>query len=483
MTDIDPSIVSDYINHLRGRAAVCNALLGGTTGMRTAGTVYLPQEPAESNDAYSARLSKTVLFPAYEKALNTMVGKPFEDPITFEDDVPQAIKDACENIDRSGRDLDEFSSDTFEQTLNDGHGWLVVDCPKVNPGLTLADERALGVAPYLIHVPLSNCLGMRHVVENGVKRMTMFRYEECVENPVGMFGTEMVTRVRVLEPGMVTVYQKDDKGKWAMLPELSGPVTLQEMPVVCIKLHKTPPLENLAWLNVEHWQSRSDQRHILHTARVPLLFGKDIDQGTDGAVIVGPNRLIKGSGPNTDLKWVELMGGSIEAGRQDLLDIEDAMRRTAGELLSGKVQKTATETNKESGEGESQLKKWVHTFEDCMEEAFRLMAAWIGEAKGGGICINTDWDDADLQADMLTAITNLHNAGLISKDSVIYKLKESDMIPEDRTVQQEKDLIANEAPDMGTGSGDPMLSANDRMMARSKATADAKAKVDAMGAA
>jgi hypothetical protein len=32
-----------------------------------------------------------------------------------------------------------------------------------------------------------------------------------------------------------------------------------------------PPLLDLAYLNVKHWQSQSDQDNILHIARVPIL--------------------------------------------------------------------------------------------------------------------------------------------------------------------------------------------------------------------
>ena len=36
---------------------------------------------------------------------------------------------------------------------------------------------------------------------------------------------------------------------------------------------------DLAWLNLAHWQSASDQRHILHVARVPFLFGRGLSEG------------------------------------------------------------------------------------------------------------------------------------------------------------------------------------------------------------
>ena len=56
-----------------------------------------------------------------------------------------------------------------------------------------------------------------------------------------------------------------------------------------------PPLMDLAWLNLAHWQSASDQRHILHVARVPILFGRNLTLPEDGLAL-GPNRLATGEG-------------------------------------------------------------------------------------------------------------------------------------------------------------------------------------------
>ena len=450
----DPSNLAEKVRDMQARAEVCNALMGGTTGMREQGTRYLPIEPAETPTAWASRISRTVLFPAFEKAINTMLGKPFGQPIAIEDDVPVAIKEALENVDLAGRDFDTFSRDLFKQTLQDGIGWVLVDYPRVPTDLTVADERELQVQPYLVHIPLANVLGWKSKTISGIPTLTQFRYLEIVETDDGQWGSKDVKRVRVLEPGQVTVYQQGADAKWDVVPEESGPMTLPQIPLVTFYTGRTawmqaqPPMESLAWLNVEHWQSRSDQRHILHFARVPLLFGKGIERAQDGQIVIGPDRLITG-GPESDLKVVEHSGAAIEAGRQDLQDIEDAMRRVAGELLTGKVQKTATETDREAGEGEATLKQWVRTFEDALELCLDLMAQWLNEPSGGRLCINTEWDDEELQADMMTALTNLHDKGLMSKDSVLWNLKQGGKLPPDRTVEEEKTLIEAEGPSLG----------------------------------
>ena len=94
-----------------------------------------------------------------------------------------------------------------------------------------------------------------------------------------------------------------------------------------------PPLMDLALLNLAHWQSSSDQRHILHVARVPLLFARNLRPGENG-LDIGPNRLIVGDSDGADLKFVEHSGSAIEAGRQDLVDLEDRMAVMGLDLIA-----------------------------------------------------------------------------------------------------------------------------------------------------
>lgn len=438
------------------RSAICNACMGSTATMREEGTTYLPIEAAESEKAWESRRDRSSFFPAFRKAIQTMVGKPFSYPITIGDDVPSQLRGWFENVDLTGRDLDTFSRDVFSQALIDGITWVAVDYPKVPQGATLEDENRMGARPYLIHIPLASMLGWRTETVGGRPVLTQVRWAEAVEVPDGEFGVKAENRVRVWGRGEVRTYS--DTGNGLMFdPDLSGPVTLQEIPVVAVYTGRngfwtaTPPLEDLAWANVTHWQSSSDQRHVLHVARVPLL-GADEDMRVNPAapVVVGPDRLIVGL---KGLRFVEHSGAAIAAGRQDLLDIEDQMRRMAGELLARTAgDKTATETSLEAMEGASQLKRWVWNFQDSMEEVLRLMAAWVGERQGGSIEIDTDWDDDALAADMLGALTSAAQSGLISKDTYLWNLQNAELLPPGRTIEDEKSMMDIEPPQSMPGS-------------------------------
>ena len=427
-------------------------LMGGTRAMRKAGHKYLPQEPAEDDKAYAARLAKSTLYNTFKKAVHSMTGKPFGVPITLGEDIPKEFLPWLEDIDRQGRDLDTFARDHFRQDLVDGIGFILVDYPIVNAKLNLAEERALGLRPFWVHITGDQVIGHHAVNVEGKMTLTQVRIRECVEIPDGEFGTKSREQIRVLRPGSVEVHVQNAKKEWVVDPEQSGPTTLDFIPLVpCYTgrtgfMTATPPLEDLAWLCCDHWQSKSDQKHILHVARVPLLFGKDLVDGAGNTLPIGPNCLISTQNkPDSALQYVEHSGKAIEAGRQDLQDTEDMMRRCAGELLSSEVQKTATETGIEATEGESSLKAMVRTFEDALEQALLFTAKWIKLDQGGTLKISRDWKESGVDPQefnvMLMAVTQ---SKITIRAWVLYLIKK-ELLPVNTNVDLECEAIKMEA--------------------------------------
>lgn len=442
----DVSTPRSEVTQMQSKAAVCEALDGGTDAMRAAGRAYLPQWPMEDDKGWEARRDSSTLFPGFGKALDTMVGKPFGEPVVVT--TSGTIESHLENIDMAGRDIDTFCRDAFRDALKTGLGWILVDYPRIEqPFASAGEEKAAGVRPFWVHIPVSRMIGWRTANVRGQVKVTQVRFYESVEVEDGAFGVATEQRIRVISPGWVQVWHKP-KDEWVLLDE--GPTSLQEVALVPLYTGRTgfwtaePPLKDLAWKNVEHWQSASDQRNILHKARVPLLAAdEDLRQDTNTPVTIGAAGLITGF---KNLHYVEHTGKAIEAGRQDLMDIEDQMRRIAGELLEGGVEKTATESGIEAGEGASWLKVRVRTFQDALEECLRLHAAWIKDSVQSSVVINTEWDDAGLTAEVMTALTQARQAGLISQEVYTAKLAEGGMLPEGTTAEDELARLEAEGP-------------------------------------
>ena len=327
--------VSDEIADAQAAAAVCRATFEGIEEMREAGETYLPRNPRETMSDYGLRLNLTDFFPALQHAVFAYIGKPLGTTIVVSD-APAQVEACMGNVDLAGQDLDAWARESLTCGLVDGQSFAVVDYPVVPAGSTLAQERSLGARPYLVHVPLENVIDCRWERIGGMNRLVHFRYNECAQVADGRWGTRTRERIRVLEPGKVEVWEKvkglDGKPEWVMIPELSGAVSIPEVPVARFNAmaEDEPPLSELAWLNVRHWQTKSEQNHILHVGRVPLLAADDdARQDTSAPVEIGVKGLLTGF---PGLKYVEITGVAIEAGRQDILTLRTGCAVWLGRL-------------------------------------------------------------------------------------------------------------------------------------------------------
>lgn len=431
---------------LEAKRVLPRALVEGTEAMRAKGKAYLPIFPAEEELAWQARRDQTVLFPAYREAIDLAVGLIFRK--TVAGDVPEMAKPWLEDVDRQGTAITQFAEAVLRDAFN-GVSYIVADYPKVAPGLTLAQEHAMGARPYLVHVKCGQVLGWRTQVVNGQHILTQFRYKEAVTEADGAFGEKTTERIRVLEPGMVTVWVKHPtKDEWAIDLDASGAVTLQEVPVVAVYTGKTgfmagePPMLDLAWKNVEHWQSASDQRAILHVARVPIL--KVIGVSDPGTFKISPDSLLT-LPPGADAAWIEHGGKAIEAGAKDLETIEAQMRVMAGKILDQSVQKTAYQAGVESTQAMSRVQAWALGIHAALNAAWALCGKWIKQDLGT-LTVNTDVDLSKPDAQMLAEIRNAVAAGLLTKETYLKVLQASETMPEDFDPQDEIARLGEEPP-------------------------------------
>ena len=285
-----------------------DALMGGTNAMRKQSTKFLPKWPVEDQEAYSLRLATATLFPAYARTVSVLVGKPFSKQVTFDEKVPGRVKPWLEDVDREGRNLHTFAAALAEEALSHGLCGILVDAPAAEGVRTIEDEKSAGIRPYFVHIKHDAILGWRIDTTNGGARLKQLRLLESVEEDDGEFGTKTVEQVRVLEPGKWTTYRKvkSDSGQETWVQHQAGTTKVKEIPFVPVYGRRTdfmtgtPPMLELGWANVEHWQSKSDQQTILHVARVPILFGKEL--GAKTKVAVGSGTMVNASSKDADLK-------------------------------------------------------------------------------------------------------------------------------------------------------------------------------------
>ncbi|WP_353192119.1 DUF4055 domain-containing protein [Pandoraea pnomenusa] len=431
--------------------ALIAALMGGTRAMRAAEKAYLPQWPNEADDAYKARVKTATLFPAFARTVEVLAAKPFSRPITLGDDIPPRLREWTEDIDLQGRSLHSYAASLADAVLAEGMAGILVDYPTKDKGVkTVADERQAGLRPYFVHIRKGDILGWRSKRIRGVETLTQLRLLEQATIDDGPFGEKAIEQVRVLYIGKWEVWRETEKvdadGKKIWVIHQSGTTTLKRIPFVPVYGKRTgfmtavPPLMELAHANVEHWQSKSDQQTILHVARVPILFAKNLG---DAQIVVGASTAIKADGPDADMKFVEHTGKAIEAGRLSLLDLEDRMRQAGAELLvikPGNV--TEVQTLADNEQGMCALQRIAHDEEDAIDVALQLMAEWVGEQQGGHVTIYKEFGAATLAQASLELLRDMTIDGTLSDETLFREAQRRGVISPELDWNGEKDRIA-----------------------------------------
>lgn len=378
-----------------------NALLGGTAAMREAGQELLPKHRREFDDDYKERLSTNVLVNFFEWTLDGLVSKPFSEAPKY-DNLPVGWEEGwLDDIDLQGNHVTVFLRNWFRDAYAKGFSHVLIDFPRIQPRedgkpRTLDDDRKEGLRPYWVQVAPENVLFAHAEMANGVERLTQVRIlEESVE--VEDWEEKVVRRIRVLRPGSVQLYRQGADKKWHLEDEWETGLT--DIPFVTYYagiregLHLAkPPLLDLAYLNVAHWQSSSDQRNVLKVARFPLLAASGLSAEDSEAVVVGPNRLLSTTDPQGKFYYVEHTGAAISAGQKDMESLEDQMAGYGATHL--KVQPgsmTATARALDSAEAISPLQAAVLDFEDAVVQALDWTAAWVKLEQGGDVEFNKEF--------------------------------------------------------------------------------------------
>ena len=454
--DAQSALVADMAKHW----PMITALVSGTAAMRAAGEKFMPKWPYESKESFDARLKTATLFSAFSRTCAVMSNKPFARPLAIDENkISESLKPLLSDIDMFGTDLQPFCANLFLACMQYGLVGVLVDSPPSKGAKSRADEKEAGIRPYLSTYAASSILGWRSERNADGSHLTQLRLLESVSEPDGRFGDKAIAQIRVLEPGKWETWRKvetSEVGKPQWILHESGVTSIQRIPFVFFYGLRAgfgvghPPLIDLAFLNVEHWQSSSDQQTILHVARIPVLFAKGF--GEQDEIVIGASMATKASKADADLRYVEHSGAAVDAGRQSLLDIEDRMRQLGAELLVKRQSRnTATEVKQESEGNKSALQKIVEDFEESIEDCLALMGEWIGEPTDIEVGLYKDFDAgdiSDLTGDLLLRATE---AGLVSHETAFSELKRIDVVHPDVQWTDEKTRIAADPkPDEST---------------------------------
>lgn len=461
-----PEVTSSTYDAMLPAWRKIQTLLDGTEAMRAAGKQYLPQHFRESDTSYNERLARNTLFNMTKLTLASWVGRPFAQEIEFEE-VPPEIEALFENIDLLGNDVQVFCRDWFADGLAKSYSHCYVDFPRTNTPTptgrvrTLADDREQNVRPRWVHLRPEQVFFTDADHDTGVERLREIRIMETIVTRDGFAqqSEPQIRRVYREDNGVVRVQlyrlvdpKKQDQRKWVLQEEYD--TSLPVIPLVTFYADRsgfmmgTPPMSDLADLNIEHWQSNSDQRAVLTVARFPILA---VSGGLpEGDTVIGPNHLLHVPDPQGKFYYVEHSGAAIAAGHTDLVALEERMANYGAEFLRKRpTAQTATQRTLDTAESTSPLQDVTIRFGHAITQALDFTAQWMRLKSGGSADLETDFEDETADNTILTALRETRKMKDISRPAYLSELQRRGVLCESFDPMKDATELENEALDMG----------------------------------
>jgi hypothetical protein len=498
-----PTFTAPAYDAMEGRWKICRDVYRGTEALREKANLdeYFPKGAAETTDEQLARAMRAVCFPMLKETVKGLVGLGLRKDPVLQDDVPLTIRNLCENIDGAGTHISVFARRLFSEAMLKGHAGILIDVPKVatTKKLTIRQEKALGLRPYCVLIKPEQIINWRTQVINGTVTLTLLVLSEVVDVPMGDFATVELTKYRVFRRDPLTgVIQyeiwtqvSDDKD-----PELDEDGELRGVTVIPFVVHYSgekiaplqsiPPLIDLAYTNIQHTQVQSGHLTSLAAAGSPILVTKGRIQG--GMASNDPNRpgasgfsednpataggagvpsgpaLVVGNNigidlpadANADVFYVEHAGQALSASSKELQDIETrgAAQGLAMLQRSTRAAQAAETERLQRGEKDASMISSVRNLKDCLETMLAFLALFLGEADGGSIEVDEEFQDVVMDTARITALVQAQIAGTISRETFWDLLISGGVLPEDFDKEAELRRLTQASNVTLDGSGD-----------------------------
>ena len=440
---------------------VMKAVTEGTDYLRTNSETFLPLEPREDYDAYLARVNRAVFSPFTQRLIRAATGLVLRKPITLTGD-PYWTEMFKMDVDGRKSDLDEYARRLLMCSLIYGQSHILVDYPAPSGAVSLAEERQQNRRPYWIEIDPNNLYGWRLDRESNYGNLIQVRLGEKAVLPDGQFGEKVFDQVRVIEPGSYRVFRKKEQieemydvsdgssvGRFEAGSSdkdykqvESGEFSLGEIPLVTIYSGKTdnlvskPPLLDIAYLNIAHFQRQADLIHSLHVASQPMLVMEGYDDQTkDLAISVN---YAMATQPGNKIYYVEPASSAFEAQSAEIKELKMQMATLGISTLSQQkfVAESADARRLDRVDTNSMLAMVSMELEQKLQKAFNLSAEYVG-IEPPEVKISRDFDIERLIGQDITALTTLFNENVIDREEFRDILVQGEVLPSANEVKSE----------------------------------------------
>jgi hypothetical protein len=447
----------------------CRHAVAGSDDVKAQKSTYLPVPGGLSaaEPRYLNYVARAKWFPATARTIDGLEGEVFRNPPQTE--TPSKMEEWLEDVTLTGLTFNQYARQVIRERLATGRYGELVDW-----------SEDLG-RPYIVGFAAENILNWRTENIDGDQTLTMVVLLEQVEDPdnTDEFETDTIDQYRVLKlvDGIYVSELWQDQAQSeseggssdafrivdTAIPTRRGQ-RLDYIPFTFYGVAENsptpekPPLLDLVDLNLADFRNSADLEHGRHFCGLPFyyLFGADEvedesgGEGKDSTEIeVGSSEMFTSSNADAKVGVVEFSGqglGALEKAREENRTEMTVMGARVMEEMKAVGETTEAIARRQSGKL-SVLQAMVEVQNEAHEQSLRWMAEWIGAAEDIQVSLNKDFTVSKLEPTAIQQLIAAWQGGAISKQTLFENLQTGEIISQDRTYEDEQELIEDEAPD------------------------------------
>lgn len=413
---------------------------------------YLMQLDNESNNKFEYREKLAIFRPYLQQQVNSFIDKIFQMPAQIITKNKWLEEKAMGNFDGFGRNFAEFAKDFAKTAELVSQGYCLVDRAAATHdefGNVVLNQE---IKTSTIILDVRNILHTR--VVDGDLKYIRFREKEIIQQQWEDLEVWSVKEIfKVDDKVYFNKYQMTANNSWVQS------VKDQQMDIDHIPLIDVYPAgykerfeTEAVWLgladdNIDHLQYNSQYLNLSKTLSAPLLYGRNM--GINNNVIKsGSGKIIHSENYDSDLKYVEPTGNSLEGSKKTVEKIENDIDNFPLNInKSSAGGETATKSIIQEGAIIAVLSAHAQAYKSALNKIVKEMLIWEGQ-EGIEFEINVNVDFT-IRADalQLQVYNDLKDRNVISDYSYVEGVKYAGYLPENFNTKKDFELIKEEMAD------------------------------------
>lgn len=382
---------------------------------------YLPhpgdegQNSEQDRERYKAYLKRAPFINATGRTLTGLIGIAFNKPVKIQ--LSGKLTAIESDADGEGQPLTQLIRDALSQNLQRGRAGILSD-------YTSGGTQTVATAgrPVIRLFTAKQIINWR--VTNNKTSLVVLHYQEPVNDPDSF---ELVMKDFWLELRLINglamsrKWQESDKGiqanEWVELKDAGGK-RLEELPWAWIgavnndHTPDAPPLADIAYINIKHYQAEADIAEIAHTVGQPTIAISEVsqqwvDKNLKGVKVGARNGLMLPVGGKLSMVQAEDRNLPITVAERR----EKQMAMLGAKLVERNTSaRTATQASDEAQTDNSVLSLCAGNVEQAVNRALSFAVAFAGSGEGQ-IELNKRYELSQLDSASLTAMMAMVQSG------------------------------------------------------------------------